>query len=186
MYRVIGKIRAESAVYDADRNGWALTGGQRMILMEEHLQEASRQPIELIDFYPSSLSDNDIPIRKREGFKSLLSLSQLTELERHTGVRKTDMAELALQKHSRITDPIMNLIMLMVALPVLVCRDPKAMKTAIMTSFAFTTACFLVVFMCKLFATEVFFGQVRPALWAWAPIFIFFPLALIEIDSMQT
>ena len=186
VYRVIGKIRADAAVYDADRNGWALTNGQKMELMEKQLLDAPRQPVEPIDFYPSSLSAQDIPIRKREGFKSLLSLSQLTELEHHAGVRQSDMAELALQKHSRITDPIMNLVMLMVALPALVCRDPKAMKTAIMTSFALTTSCFIVVFMCKLFATEVIFGHVRPALWTWAPIFIFFPLALIEIDSMRT
>jgi len=107
-------------------------------------------------------------------------------LEKNAGARKTDLAELALQKHNRITDPIVNLIMLMVALPVLVCRDPKAMKTAVLISFLTTTSCFLVVFACRLFATEVFFGQVRPALWAWLPIFIFFPVAIIQIDSMKT
>ena len=37
-----------------------------------------------------------------------------------------------------------------------------------------------------LFATEAFFGRIRPAIWAWTPIFIFFPVALIEIDSMRT
>ncbi|HOM76522.1 MAG TPA: LptF/LptG family permease, partial [Anaerohalosphaeraceae bacterium] len=139
-----------------------------------------------IDFYPSSLTADDIPVRRREGFKSLLSLRQLTELERNPGTRRTDLAELAVQKHSRITDPLINLIMLMVALPVLVCRDPKAMKNAIIISFLTTLSCFVTVFICKLFAAEVILGQLRPALWTWAPIFIFFPIALIEIDSMRT
>lgn len=186
MYRVVGKIRADSAVYDADRGGWALTNGERMDLLEDQLQDTTKKPTMPLDFYPSNLSAKDIPIRKREGFKSLLSLSQLNELEKHGGVRRTDMAELAVQKHGRITVPIVNLIMLMVALPVLVCRDPKAMKSAIMISFITTTSCFIMVFICKLFATEVFFGQVRPALWMWAPIFVFFPIALIQIDSMKT
>lgn len=185
IYRVTGKIRAASAVYDAQRGGWDLTDGQQMVLVSD-LNAAEGRQAEPIDFYPSSLTAADIPIRKREGFKSLLSLRQLTELEHHAGVRKTDLAALALQKHSRITDPIVNLIMLMVALPVLVCRDPKAMKTAVMISFLTTLSCFLVVFICDLFATEVFFGQIRPAIWAWAPIFIFFPVALVEIDSMRT
>ena len=70
--------------------------------------------------------------------------------------------------------------------PVLVCRDPKAMKTAIGISFLTTASCFIVVFVCKLFATEVVFGQIRPALGTWIPIFIFFPIAWIEIDSMRT
>ncbi|MHC5000244.1 MAG: LptF/LptG family permease, partial [Planctomycetota bacterium] len=150
------------------------------------LERLEGRQIESIDFYPSNLTAADIPVRKREGFKALLSLRQLTELENNPGVRTTDLAALALQKHSRVTDPIVNLIMLMVALPVLVCRDPKAMKTAILISFLTTLSCFLVVFVCELFATEVFFGQIRPAIWAWTPIFIFFPVAIIEIDSMQT
>lgn len=187
VYSVVGTIKAATAVYDYQRKGWVLTEGWRMLLAQDELQSATRQLTEVVDFYSTSdLTPEAIPIRKREGFKSLLSLRQLNELERHSGVRKTDMAQLALQKHSRFTDPIINLIMLMVALPVLVCRDPKAMKTAILTSFVLTTSCFLVVFICKLFAAEVFFGRVRPALWVWAPIFVFFPLAVIEIDSMKT
>ena len=186
VYRVTGKIVASSAVYDPQRKGWMFTEGRRITLTEAELAGDSAQRSEPVDFYPSTLSAMDIPVRKREGFKSLLSLRQLIELEKNTGVRKTDLAELALQKYSRITDPIINLIVLMVALPVLVCRDPKAMKTAILTSFLTTTGCFVVVFICKLLATEAVFGQIRPALWTWVPIFIFFPIAAIEIDSMRT
>jgi lipopolysaccharide export system permease protein len=186
IYRVTGKIRAAAAVYDDQRLGWVLTDAQLMLLGGGDTELTEGRQTESIDFYPSNLTAADIPVRKREGFKSLLSLRQLTELENNAGVRTTDLAALALQKHSRITKPIINLIMLMVALPVLVCRDPKAMKTAVLISFMTTLSCFLVVFVCDLFATEVFFGQIRPAIWAWAPIFIFFPVALIEIDSMRT
>ena len=186
IYRVTGRIHASKAVYDEQKGGWFLTDGQWLRLPTQG-QDASRfQPVTPIAFYGSNLTARDIPIRRREGFKSLLSLRQLTELERNPGTRRTDMAELALQKNSRITDPLVNLIMLMVALPVLVCRDPKAMKMAIGISFLTTASCFLVVFTCKLFATEVIFGQIKPALWTWTPIFIFFPIAWIEIDSMRT
>ncbi len=186
IHRVTGKIRADSAVYDDERGGWALTNGKKMLLGGSDLKRMDGRLTEPIDFYPSNLSAADIPIRRREGFKALLSLRQLTELENNPGVRTTDLASLALQKHSRVTDPIVNLIMLMVALPVLVCRDPKTMKTAVLISFLTTLSCFVVVFICDLFATEVFFDQIRPAIWAWTPIFIFFPVALIEIDSMRT
>lgn len=186
VYRVVGRIQTETAVYDAVKGGWALTGGVKEILPDVSGREIEIRPPQPVDFYASQLKPDDIPIRRREGFMSILSLQQLTELEHHAGARKTDLAELALQKHSRITSPIINLIMLMVALPVLICRDPRAMKTAILISFVTTSSCFLLVFVCRLFATEVIFGQVRPALWSWAPIFVFFPIAVIEIDSMRT
>lgn len=186
VYRVTGKIQATEAVYDAQRRGWVLTEGQLLRLPVAGQSAVSNQRPSPVTFYPSNLTAADIPIRRREGFKELLSLRQLTELEHNAGVRKTDLAELALQKNSRITDPIINLIMLMVALPVLVCRDPKSMKTAIGISFLTTASCFILVFVCKLFATEIIFGQIRPALWTWLPIFIFFPIAWIEIDSMRT
>jgi lipopolysaccharide export LptBFGC system permease protein LptF len=186
IYRVIGKIQADSAVYNHQREGWDLENGRKSLVAHSDLAAGSIQHSSVIDFYPTRLSAQQIPIRKREGFKALLSLRQLTELENNPGARQTDLAALAFQKHIRITDPIVNLIMLMVALPVLVCRDPKAMKTAILISFLTTLSCFLVVFVCKLFATEVFFGRVFPVLWTWIPIGIFFPIAVIEIDSMRT
>ena len=96
------------------------------------------------------------------------------------------MAEVLSQKHFRITEPIINLVMLLVALPILVCREPKAMKSAIMISFGATSACFIVTFICKMMAAEVFFDKIRPELWAWIPVFIFLPVAFIELDSMKT
>jgi lipopolysaccharide export system permease protein len=185
IYRVTGKIHASKAIYDTQKGGWILTDGELLRLPTKG-QDVFQFRTMPISFYESNLTARDIPIRRREGFKSLLSLHQLTELEKNPSTRKTDMAESALQKHSRVTDPIINLIMLMVALPVLICREPKAMKTAIGISFLTTASCFLVVFTCKLFATEIVFDQIRPALWAWIPIFIFFPIAWIEIDSMRT
>jgi lipopolysaccharide export LptBFGC system permease protein LptF len=102
------------------------------------------------------------------------------------GTNLKDLAFLYSQKHFRVTDPIMNLVMLLVCLPVLVCRDPKAMKSAITISFAITTASLIVNFVCKMFATEEVFGIVVPELWAWLPVIIFAPIAVYEIDSMKT
>jgi hypothetical protein len=75
--------------------------------------------------------------------------------------------------------------MLMISLPLLICRDPKTMKSAITISFGLTTACFITTFVCKMLATEFLFN-LRPEVWAWVPIFIFLPVAFIEFDSMKT
>lgn len=184
-WEVVGKIEAEKATYNEKAGGWDLTGGVYLRISGVDHNNAT-QKLEPVAFYETDITPTTIPMRQQEGYKSLLSSRQLSALARHRGTRMKDQADLILQKHSRVTDPIINMVMLMVALPVLVCRDPKAMKSAIMISFGITLSCIIVSFVCKIFATEMFFGQVRPELWAWGPVFIFLPIAFIEIDSMKT
>jgi lipopolysaccharide export system permease protein len=181
--RVTGRLTADAAVYDPQRGGWVLENGS---WLEIEAGSGAGDEAADVSFVPSDLTPAEIPLRIQEGYKTLLSSRQIEALIQSPGTRPTDMAELYLQKHIRITDPLINLIMLMVALPVLVCRDPRNMKSAIMTSFVVTSACFLITFLCKLFATEPFFHQVRPELWAWLPVFIFFPIAFLQIDGMKT
>ena len=79
------------------------------------------------------------------------------------------------------------MVMLLISLPILVCRDPKTMKGAIMISFAITSLCFVITFISKMLATEqVVFDRVIPEFWAWLPVFIFLPVAFIALDSMKT
>jgi lipopolysaccharide export system permease protein len=183
---VTGRVKAQQATYDALRGGWVLTDGQLLRIPDSRGTISGGPQTIPMDFIATDLTPQQIPMRRQEGYKSLLSSAQLLHLANSKGARQSDLAELYLQRHSRITDPILNLVMLLVALPVLVCRDPRDMKTAILISFVASTGCFVLTFVCKLFATEVFFSQVRPELWAWAPIFLFVPIAFIQLDSMKT
>ena len=184
-WKVVGKIQAKKGIYNNETGGWDLIEGTYVkIDRGADISDVQIAP-EPIGFYESDLTPYDIPIRRQEGFKDLLSSAQLSTLASQR-TRIKDLPELYSQKHFRVTNPIINMVMLMVALPILVCRDPKRMKTAILISFGFTTACFLVSFACKMVATEVFFNQIRPELWAWMPVFIFLPVAFLEIDSMRT
>jgi lipopolysaccharide export LptBFGC system permease protein LptF len=183
---VLGKISADSATYNDDEKRWYLENGiYTKIAVSSGVADFDQQIPTKVEYYDSSLDPIEIPIRKQEGYKSLLSSHQLAVLA-ESGASIKDQAELHSQKHFRFTDPIINIIMLLIALPVLVCRDPKNMKSAIIISFTVTTACFIVTFGCKMFAGEIFFNQIRPALWAWLPIVIFMPIAFVEIDSMKT
>lgn len=176
LWDVVGRIDADTAV-DTDKNGnWILTNGE--------LWERNAKKARPVDVYTSSVTAKNISVMQQSEFKTMLSLRQLIELEAQGTER--DVAQLSSQKHFRITDPLINLIMLMVSLPILVCRDPKSMKTAVMISFAVTGACFVTTFACKILATEVVFNKVMPELWAWLPVFIFMPIAFIELDSMKT
>jgi lipopolysaccharide export system permease protein len=190
VWDVTGKISAESATYNQQTKSWDLKGGLSFARQEHSssrsLEKARRgQQPQKIESYKSDIGPADIPILQKEEYMSLLSSKQLSDLvARSTQVK--DSFQLYSQKHFRITDPVVNLIMLMVGLPVLVCREPKAMKSAIMASFGITVACFLITFLAKMVAAEAIFNRVIPEFWAWLPIFIFLPVAFIELDSMKT
>jgi len=176
IWRVIGLISAERAIDINNTGKWILINGR-------FTEKDPRKAAQPKDSYTSDITAKDIPVRSKSRHLTLLSSRQLAAL---AAQRTKDRAQLYSQKHFRVTEPIINLAMLMVCLPILVCRDPKSMKSAIVISFGVTTACFITTFVCKMLATEVFFDHVMPELWAWLPVVIFLPIAFIELDSMKT
>lgn len=189
VWEVTARIDAEKAV-DSDGTGrWALyiidpNSGQWLPYGVRRERDSQKGP-QRVTSYQSDITAKIIPIMCKSEQKTLLSLRDLNELARQ-GTQVRGQAQLYSQKHFRITDPFINLVMLMVSLPLLVCRDPKSMKSAVLLSFSLTGACFIVTFVCKILATEVVFDKVMPELWAWLPVFIFLPVAFIELDSMKT
>ncbi|UCE46617.1 MAG: LptF/LptG family permease, partial [Phycisphaerales bacterium] len=192
IWEVTGRITGEKAVDNDDNGQWNLFSRDAKTgklldygILQKFGSGETPEPPEPKAYYISDITAKDIPVRRKSEHKTLLPLRTLITLEKQeTGIR--DIAQLSSQKHFRITDPIINLVMLMVSLPILVCRDPKSMKSAVMISFSITGACFVTTFVCKMLATEVVFDKVMPALWAWLPVFIFLPIAFIELDSMKT
>ncbi len=179
IWDVTGRIDAERAAYNQKTGKWDLTGGR-------FTEKDSKSTARSVSSYASDITPKDIPVRRKSEDKTLLSSRQLSALAAQK-TKVKDLAELYSQKHFRITEPVINLIMLLVSLPILVCRDPKSMKSAVMISFATTGACLIFNFVCKMLATEeVIFSRVMPELWAWLPIFIFLPIAFLELDSMKT
>lgn len=174
LWEVTGWIQAQEAVY-AGNGKWDLVDGH-FIAGDPKVSPKS---------YTTDITPTDIPVRRKAEHKALLAWSQLRRLAEQ-GTKVRDMAQLLAQIHFHVTEPIINLVMLMVALPILVCRDPKSMKSAVAASFALTAACFITTFICKMFATETVFNRVMPELWAWLPIFIFLPVVFMELDSMKS
>ncbi len=204
VWEVTARIDAGKAVYDHQGRQWDLysrdpndpNGTEWNIYFDNPNEgrwlpygvlfekDSTRKP-RPIPFYASNLTPRDIPILCQSEHKTLLGLQQLNQLAKQ-GTQIRDLVQLYSQKHFRITDPIINLIMLMISLPLLVCRDPKSMKSAVTIAFGLTGACFVLTFACKIIATEAIFDKVMPELWAWLPVFVFLPIAFIELDSMKT
>ncbi len=190
VWEVTARIDAGKAVIDKQTGNWELYTKDAASNEWQHygriIERDAQKPIRNITSYLSDITAKDIPIRCKSENKTLMSLGQLISLASQ-GIKIRDMAQLNSQKHFRITEPLISLVMLLMSLPILVCRDPRTMKTAVMVSFAITSLCFVVTFVCKILATEqVIFNRVIPEFWAWLPIFIFLPVAFIALDSMKT
>jgi len=180
LWDVTGIIKADSAHYDLDTESWILKNGT-LLTISRQLTDRPYQPVSSC---PSDLTPKDIPVRRQSAHMDLLSSYDLMRLARQN---PKDLARLYAQKNFRLTDPIINFIMLMISLPLLVCRDPKGLKSAVFVSFGLTSLCYVLTFVSKIFASDITIaGRIMPELWAWLPIFIFAPIAFIELDSMKT
>ena len=181
IWEVTGWIDAERAVYNGETGGWDLINGR--VIEKGSLKGAQPKA-----FYASDITPKGILIRLKSEHTTLLSWRQLAALVTQAEQGKIkDSHQLYSQKHFRVTEPIINLVMLMVCLPILVCRDPKSMKSAVTISFCLVGMCFVATFICKMLAPEAdvsSFYQI--GIYAWLPIFIFLPIAFIELDSMKT
>ncbi|HEV58162.1 MAG TPA: LptF/LptG family permease [Phycisphaerales bacterium] len=183
-FEVVDVIQADRAVWDDPRGGWVLENGRYWGTFEQAQRQVAGEA-RTVDFYATDLTPDLIPLRQQEGYKALLSYRQLLALEEQAQ-RIRDVAELYVQKHARITAPIINMVMLLLALPVLVVRDPKVLKSAILKAFSLVILCFSVATLCRMFAAEEIFGRVLPEVWTWAPIILFVPVAFMELDAMKT
>ena len=178
LWQVTGRISADKAVYNDEEARWDFVNGL-------HVMPNRMEGYEPIDWYESpNLDPKKIPVMAKAEHTSMLSLRELNALAIQN---PRDVAQLYSQKNFRITEPIINFIALMVSLPVLICRDPRSMKSAVLVSFSITSACLLTTFGCKMLSTEaLFFSRLMPEFWAWLPVFIFLPIAFIELDAMKT
>lgn len=175
---VTGHIQADKAVYNRATRAWDLENGQFISADDNQGIEQRTQ------YQAEGLIPRDIPVLVMADDKSMLSWRQLGDLIAHN---PRDIAQIYSQKNFRITEHLINLVILLVSLPVLLVRDPRSMKSAVMVSFGLTAACMVVTFGCKMLATEdTIFRSLTPEFWAWLPVFIFVPVAFIELDTMKT
>lgn len=180
IWEMTGRITADQACFNEETGAWDLVNG---MICGTEVQD---KPRPLNAYVMPKLLPKDIPVMCESEITSLFSYQQLSTLAAQKANFR-DTAALCSQRHFRITEPIINLTMLMISLPILIRRDPNTMKSAILFSFALTAVCFIMTFVCKLMATEaILVGKVRPELWAWLPVFVFLPIAFIELDAMQT
>ena len=127
-------------------------------------------------FYPSDLTHEDLQLRQSSRWVEYLSTAELTRLADLK--RLPDLDRAVLTRHIRFTEPLNNLIMLLLALPFILSRERNIKASAAM--------CLLIVGLFYAFIYISRYMGLPPALAAWLPAIVFGPVSVVMIDTIKT
>ena len=127
-------------------------------------------------FVPSDLTHEELLLRRSSRWMSYLSTRELSRLAALKRVPNPDTVRKLIQ--NRITDPINNLVMLLVGLPFILSRERNIKASA--------GLCLLMVGTFYVFVQACRMADLPPVWSAWLPLLVFGPITVVMIDSVKT
>jgi lipopolysaccharide export LptBFGC system permease protein LptF len=127
-------------------------------------------------FFPSDLKTRDLDLRQSSrylDYMSSRSLAQLIHLK-----KVPDLKAAMLTRHIRFTDPLNNIVMLLLGLPFILSRERNIKASA--------SLCLMIVAMFYVFIYICRYMNVDPTIAAWLPILLFGPISFVMLDSVKT
>jgi len=158
--RTLGVFLARSAGWRRDEHGsgfWRLTDG--------------------VLFYPTDLTGEDLILRQSSRWLDYLSTRQLNRLLKLQRVPDPQRARLT--KYTRVTDPINNIVMLLLGLPFLLSREQRDVKASASLCVLMMGTFYAFIYVCR-------YVGLSPIVAAWLPTLIFGPIAAAMLDSIRT
>lgn len=127
-------------------------------------------------FCPSDLTPRDLILRQSSRWLEYMSARDLRDLIARR--RLPDPSEAQMAIHARATQPIVSVVMLLLALPFILSRERNIKASA--------GLCLLVVLVFYGFVFACRYVGLPPVWAAWLPILVFGPVAAVMVDSVKT
>jgi lipopolysaccharide export LptBFGC system permease protein LptF len=157
-----------------DGPGWRLEGG----LLKEVEDQTRARPIERLEGIDFSPEDVLVQIKSRERTMEL-SFAELDRLARRDPGNVS--YQTLMQYH--LTFPLSNLVLLLVALPLLVGRERGKGMEGLIEGTLLCVFYFCVEFITRAMGMD---GTLSPLVASWLPILIFGSLGIVLLESMRT
>ena len=180
----VAKIIARRADWDPPSRSWLLTDARRD---DGLLYDTPRRIDYSIAAYKSNITPEEINLYRQGNYVELLPTRRIDELL----ARPQSYGTIALLrvKHTRFTQPLVNIILLLLAIPCVLSREPTRLKAAATKCLILTGLC-----LCTSFLGQQLTGQPPsagiapqwPAIMAWSPLLIFGPIAVYLLDRVET
>ena len=133
-------------------------------------------------FYYTDLSPREISLRSSSEYLRFQSTSRLAQMSKQTYLRKRMAKDLDLEKHFRFTSPIINVIILLLAAPLIISREPKSVFLQMVKGLMVVVGAFALSFACQQLGTQ----HLAPLMAAWLPVILFGPAAVLMLDAVKT
>ena len=184
-FEPIALIEASGAWYDAKASPpcWRLQNGVRMTGLRgnEPLTQAS------MDLWQTSITPAEIAIYRRHNVAELLSFSQIGDLLQRP--RNYGVVSLLRVRNWRLAQPLANVVLLLLAIPCVLTRDPAGLKWSATRTLLLTGTC-----LCSMFVAHQLAGSTpmvaSPEIWTplvlWMPIFVFGPISVVLLDRVKS
>ena len=166
-------------IHSADGGGWKMYQAESLdALKEREPGEVEQKDI----FYPTDLTPLELSLRGSSEYLRFQSTAKLAAMSKQDYIRKRMGSTLDVEKHFRFTNPIINVIILLLAAPLVVSREPKSVFMQMIKGLLVIVGAFGLSFVCQ----QLGGVQLRPLFAAWLPIVIFGPIAVLVLDSVKT
>ena len=182
--RVTGIVTAERAEYDPGERVWTLTNGMRATGLRPDEARPAPQPVAT---WSTNVNPEEIKLFRKSDYVDLLSTDRINQLLARP--KSYGEANLLRVKHARFTQPLMNVILLLLAVPCVLTREPGHLKAAATKCLVLTGIGMGSIFLAQQIAAnppDLRLAAQWPALMAWVPIFLFGPLAVFLLDRVKT
>ncbi len=179
--QLTGIVRADRGSWNPERSGWDLSGHVMHVKVPDNEGDALKR--EPINFYPCTLTPEDLMLRQQGQWINFLSLQQLNHLEKRGDVNATKITQV---RHARYTMPIGNMVLLLLGIPFFLNRIPEGVLTQTGKSLVTCSIAFIVSFTGQQMVGSAELSSTFAALPAWLPIFLFGPLAVVLLDAIKT
>ncbi|HUB27959.1 MAG TPA: LptF/LptG family permease [Tepidisphaeraceae bacterium] len=180
-----GHIKADRAVWDDSAKCWRLTNGiYTQVLRPNENRIAPDTPVAT---YKSDITPDEIALWRGGQYVALLPTRRIDQLLQRP--KSYGVIDLLRAKNLRFTQPLSNVILLLLAAPSVLTREPGKLRLAAMKCLFLCGLCLGTIFLTYQLAatpptaTWILFW---PALMAWIPIFIFGPLSALLLDRLKT
>jgi lipopolysaccharide export system permease protein len=183
-FQPVSRLIAHKAQWDPPSQSWLLTGGRRISGL---MGDAPRRIQNDVPAYKSNITPEEVSLYSSGKYVEWLPTRRIDQLLQ----RPQQYGALALQrvKHARFTQPLVNVILLLLAIPCVMTREPTRLKAAATKCLLLTGTCLVVSFLAQQMSGQPpnqEWAAMWPAIMAWVPILIFGPIAVFLLDRVET
>jgi len=181
----VAHISADEAIWDRSTQSWKLINGKRVTGLRP---DETRSPEMPCQTYKSNVTPEEIALYRSGRFVDFLATQQINQLLQRP--KSYGTLHLLRVKHLRFTQPLMNVILLLLAIPCVLQREPGQLKAAATKCLILMALGMGSVFLAQQAASAPPHWVSKPdewtALMAWVPIFIFGALSVFLLDRVKS